>query len=143
MMQDLIEAYKNTSYNIFKPEISLKIGKSNSDLDDLLENYNCTEWAFITAYNPFSNILSDEENWERHKQLKENLREYCCFEGEGVGDDPSWNPERSFLILGISEEDAVDLGEKFQQNAIVVGELKQVARLVLLKDAGNKGHSST
>lgn len=53
MEQDLINAYKNTSYNIFTPELSIIIGQNNSELDALLERHHCTEWAFITACNPF------------------------------------------------------------------------------------------
>lgn len=133
-MQDLINAYRNTSYNVFEPKISIRIGETNPVLDALLREYDCTEWAYITAYNPFSEVLSEEENMERHKQLKATLKEYALFEGEGVGTDPSWKPERSLLILGISEGDAEKLGEKFQQNAIVVGELQEAPRLLFPKE---------
>ncbi len=136
-MDDLIKAYNSTSYNVFKPKISIIIGQNNPKVDMLLEKYKCTEWAYITAHNPFSYVLTDKENLERHKQLKILIRNYTSFEGEGVGTDPDWKPERSLLILGISQKDAVKLGVKFQQNAIVVGRLKEVARLVLLEEVNN------
>lgn len=139
-MKDLINAYSNTSYNIFTPEIKITIGQRSAELDGLVERHRCTEWAFITAWNPFSRILSTEENNKREKQLREEVRQYPHFEGEGVGTDPEWKPERSLLILGISEKDALRLGEKFQQNAIVVGGLREVARLVLLEDVNDRGH---
>ncbi|AVR44763.1 DUF3293 domain-containing protein [Christiangramia fulva] len=133
MKQELINAYYHTSYNIFEPPISIKIGQQNPQLDILLKNHHQSCWAYVTAYNPFSELLPDEENEERHCLLKDKLNEYPFLEGEGVGLDPSWNPEKSLLILGISETDAVKLGEYFQQNAIVVGRRKGQARLVLLK----------
>ncbi len=133
MDNHLLAAYENTSYSVFDPPISIKIGRRNPKLDAFLERMNHKEWAFITAYNPFSKVLSDRENEERHHLLRKQIEKYTFFEGEGVGIDPSWKPERSFLILGISETDAVKLGEDFQQNAIVVGRRKGQARLVLLK----------
>ena len=132
MDSHLLAAYENTSYNVFDPPISIKVEQRNSRLDFLLERMNQKEWAFITAYNPFSEVLSDRENEERHHQLKKQIEEYPFFEGEGVGIDPSWKPERSFLIPGISEKDAVKLGKQFKQNAIVVGSLNEHARLLLL-----------
>lgn len=133
MEPELINAYKNTSYNVFDPPMSIKIGHQNPELDALLERYDLTNWAYVTAFNPFSELLTAEENEERHIQLKKRLKEYPSFEGEGVGTDPAWNPERSFLILGISEIDGGKLGEYFQQNGIVVGKLKDVAELMFLK----------
>ncbi len=133
MNTDLQAAYENTSYNVFDPPVSIRIGHRNTELDALLERRSHEEWAFITAYNPFSEILSDLENEERHHQLRKQIEQHSFFEGEGVGTNQSWKPERSFLILGISETDAVKLGEDFQQNAIVVGRRKGQARLVLLK----------
>ena len=35
-MNDLIEAYKNTKYKVFEPDVIIEIGKSNQDLDNLL-----------------------------------------------------------------------------------------------------------
>ncbi|WP_300435966.1 DUF3293 domain-containing protein [Christiangramia sp.] len=132
MDSHLLTAYNNTSYNVFEPALSIKIGQRNPELDTFLKSMNHKKWAFITACNPFSKIVSDRENEERHHQLKEQIKEYPFFEGEGKGMDTSWKPERSFLILGISETDAVKLGRYFEQNAIVLGSLKEHARLLLV-----------
>ena len=133
MDSHLLAAYENTSYNVFDPPISIKIGHRNPELDSFLEKMNHEEWAFITAHNPFSEVVSDRENEERHHQLKKQIEEYAFFEGEGVGTDPSWKPERSFLILGITQKDAVKLGKQLKQNAIVVGKRKNQVRLILLR----------
>ena len=42
----------------------------------------------------------------------------------------SWEPEESILILGIDSEDAVKLGKKYAQAAIVFGERNGLAQLV-------------
>ena len=61
-MNDLIEAYKNTKYKVFEPGIIIEIGILNQDVDDLLLKHTSNEWAFITAYNPYSRVLTNDEN---------------------------------------------------------------------------------
>jgi hypothetical protein len=62
----------------------------------------------------------------------EDLKQFVVFNGEGVGDDPSWPPEKSYLVAGIHREVAIYLGKKYEQNAIVVGQGAK-AELVILK----------
>lgn len=133
MDSHLLAAYENTTYNIFDPPISIRIGYRNRKLDAFLERMDHEEWAFITAYNPFSEVFSDREKEERHHQLRKEIKDYPSFEGEGVGTDSYWKPERSLLILGISETDTINLGKLFQQNAIVMGKRNSPARLILLR----------
>lgn len=132
-MNDLIEAYKSTKYKVFKHDIVIEIDKFNKKLNELLNKYNSIEWAFITAFNPYSNILTIDENTERHNELQRLTDSYITFEGHGVGDDPSWDPELSLLIIGITKEDAMSIGIKFEQNAIVYGTNKSLAELIILK----------
>ena len=52
------------------------------------------------------------------------------LEGRGIGSDPDWVPEDSYLIIGIPRADAISLGYDFGQNAIVVGRIGNPAELV-------------
>jgi len=52
------------------------------------------------------------------------------FEGEGVGIDSKWPPEKSFLVLGIPNEEASRLGRTFGQRAVVVGQRNRPAEMV-------------
>lgn len=131
-MNSLIEAYKNTKYKIFEPALTIEIGKLNQEIDNLLNEHKSHEWAFITAYNPFSKVVSEEENIMRHNELKELTRSYKTFEGHGVGEDPSWEPELSLFVIGITEDDASKIGIKFEQNAIVYGQINNAPRLLIL-----------
>ena len=131
-MNPLEQAYRQTRYVVFNSAIEIKIEQPSPELDLLLENHQCTEWAFITAENPFSKQLTSEENVKRHQQLLEKVKDYIHFEGEGIGEDPSWKPEKSLLILGISAADAVSLGKHFEQNAIVLGKKNEPAKLEML-----------
>jgi hypothetical protein len=48
----------------------------------------------------------------------------------GVGNDDSWEPEASFMVLNIGKEDAIKLGKQFKQNAIVAGEIGNLPELI-------------
>ena len=42
--------------------------------------------------------------------------------GRGIPDDSAWEPEESMLAIGVSREEALSLGRRFGQNAVVWGE---------------------
>jgi hypothetical protein len=133
-MNDLLEAYKNTKYTVFQNDLVIEINKLNNKLNELLNKYNSTEWAFITAFNPYSNVLNIDENIKRHYELQRLTDRYITFEGHGVGEDPSWEPELSLLIIGITKEDAMSIGNKFEQNAIIIGKINSIPELLILKN---------
>ena len=78
-------------------------------------------------------MLTVEQNEHRLKDLRNKIVNYKYFEGEGVGKDPSWKPEKSFLILGITKERAIELGNEYEQNAIVYGEINELPELLWLQ----------
>lgn len=131
---DLLEAYRQTSFLAHTPggAICIRIGQIAPDLESLLENENRC-WAYVTAWNPGSIPLSDEENRTHQRELEHAVRQagYTVFPGEGVGQDGAWPPEPSLLILGISLEDAIELGRRFGQAAIVAGRSSEPAELIL------------
>lgn len=131
-MKELINAYNNTQYKVYNPSLVIKIGVKNLELNDLLKPLNATTWAYITALNPFSKSLSKDENLKRHEDLKVKIQNYTYFEGEGVGEDKTWEPEISLLIVGISHEEAVEIGKLYEQNAIVIGDISGVPELKML-----------
>jgi hypothetical protein len=127
----LKKAYLNTTYRVYEPAIDIRVDKENHGLAATLQQIGHTQWAYLTAWNPFSKQLSREENDARNKSLSEDLKPFRVYEGEGVGDDSSWPPEKSFLVAGIHREVAIYLGKKYEQNAIVVGQGAR-AELVML-----------
>ncbi len=128
---DLLEEYKATDFIVYDRDIVIKIDKLNKKLDDLLQKHEAKSWAFITAYNPYSKISTDEENNFQHKQLLNLTDKYIVFEGEGKGQNSEWKPEKSLLIVGITQDEAAIIGKQFKQNAIVVGECGKAAELLL------------
>jgi hypothetical protein len=131
-MNDLIEAYKNTKYKVFEPDLTIEIGVLNQAVDMLLKKHKSAEWAFITAYNPYSRVITEYENKVRHDELKDLTKDYITFEGHGVGEDPAWEPELSLLIIGMTRDEASKIGKKFEQNAIVCGVINSNPELIIL-----------
>lgn len=129
-----IQAFLDTNFVIFNTDISIKIGQNSKPLDKLLEQHQQTNWAFITAWNPYCEVLSNIENTERMERLKGKVTNYVTFEGEGIGNDKNWTPERSLLILGIDKVEAINIGNEFGQYAIVVGLINKIAEFVVLVD---------
>ena len=119
---DLISAYEVTNFNVkAEPAFTLNVGKVSEELKAVFKKNNVTSAAFITAWNPYSRSLSDEENQSRNDQLKNELIIRSLKLIDGFGQDPlgQWSGEDSFLVLGIDLEASKKLGNQFEQNAIV------------------------
>ncbi|MGM0630294.1 MAG: DUF3293 domain-containing protein [Pseudomonadota bacterium] len=135
MDKELLNHYKNTDYwfTVDDKTITLRIGRKNNEFDRLCERFGCTTGTFITACNPQSQLLTINENKRRNKQLAtrlEQMSEVYCFSGEGQDRDNQWLAEASFMVLGLSQETAIDLAREYQQNALVWIEYQQAAVLI-------------
>ena len=133
-MDDLIKAYKATNYLVPEFDLCIKIDQLSRDLNDLCERLKISSWAFITAFNPQSKLLDLNDNQERNRALKNNLKDYDFFHALGQSHDQKWPVEESFFILNINCEQALLLAKKYQQNAIVFGLQASQAKLILNKD---------
>ena len=132
--ESLWESYRSSTYCARTEigEITIRIGAIDPLLERLLREGEIHDWAFITAYNPASAPLSATDNDARQERLEQVVRAggYRCFSGSGAGAKDDWPPERSVLILGIRRAEAVELGRRFGQNAIVCGSRGQPAELL-------------
>ena len=130
----LWDAYRRTSYTARTSagEILIHPDRLSPELDALLDQRSAGQWAYVTAYNPGSRLLSSDENVRRQQTLVEVLqhRGLTFFEGESVLDPAAWPPEPSLLVLGMSPEEARSVGRQFGQLAVVVGRRGEPARLV-------------
>ena len=128
--KELVESYKATTYRVPDLKLDIRIGEKNKRLDFILENQIKKTWAFITAWNPESKLLSSKENKDRNDRLRSKLKGYQTFDSLGIPKNADWIPEESFFIIGINQEDAIKLGVMFKQNAILCGKKNQSARLI-------------
>jgi hypothetical protein len=136
----LFEAYVATRYEVHLPlptgTVALRHGEPCPALDALLRP-DAPGWAFLTAWNPGSRRLARPENERRQALLVQALSgRYRLFHGEGRGDDGAWPPELSVLALGLPLAEALALGRKWGQLAVLAGRLGGPARVVLCQERG-------
>ncbi|MEM5388606.1 DUF3293 domain-containing protein [Paraburkholderia phymatum] len=131
-----IQAYLETHYRVHgSMPATLKIGEFNASLAAIHDAHGVRSSAFITACNPFSQLLDDAANTSRQLALARELSQRGLTFIDGVGEHPSngWRGEPSFLVLRVSVEDAKAFGLQFGQNAVVWCGGDAVPQLVLLR----------
>ena len=130
----LIEAYNQTNYQVFDLNLTLKVNSVNLVFDTYLKANGKTTWAFITAHNPHSKLLTVSQNKYRHQQLIHHIATYSLeyMEGEGQSIMGDWPAERSLLLFDIDKKLAQKIGRRFSQNAILYGKIGEKAKFLWL-----------
>jgi len=122
---DLEAAYRRTTYRVRTAcgPIDIRIGVRNGALDRVLDEHQVSEWAFVTASNPGSRPNSDDDNARRNAELETVLRKggRQFLPGSGVPDMSGWQPECSYLVLGVDKPDAIVMAKRWGQCAVVWG----------------------
>ncbi len=108
--------------------LRVMIEKSNTNIDASLWNsysnsffhfkseWNVLNYVVITAWNPYSNLRSKQDNCITNQELEKHLQ-YANYVPVVVGDSTFNWYEESFAVE-ISIDDAISLANEFQQNAI-------------------------
>lgn len=133
---ELLKAYEDTYYHVYhKPPFTLRIGVFSDQALQLQQRLGVNSSAFITAYNPTSQLLSNVENQCRNRRLLEEVTKGAFHAIPGYGHLPTsgWPGEHSILVLGLARIDAAVLSERFGQNAFVYLSEQAVPELVLLR----------
>lgn len=100
--QETVQAYHETEFRVFaKNSLTLKISIKSEALLALYKDNRSESCAFVTACNPFGELLSDEENSSLQKQLDEEIkfRGLNSIPGEGNHPIGDW-PDSCRLLLG-------------------------------------------
>lgn len=133
----LERAYRDTVFEVDHPgqHFAIRIGEICAPLDALLRRHGQRDWAYVTACNPRSIRFPADENAQRQAALQTYLRAagFVIYPGRGVPAEPGWEPEDSFLVLGITRERALQVGSMFEQNAVVAGEVGGAAVLLFCR----------
>ena len=131
-----VQTYLETEYRVHGDEpFTLRVGEICPPLAAAHTGHRVDCSAYITACNPFSQILDHEANPERHAALGRELGRHSLASIEGVGQHPSnqWPNEASYLVFGLTLEAAKTLGTRLEQNAIVWAGVDAVPQLILLR----------
>ena len=135
LSSDLLLAYQQTHYHIHcEPSFYLVPGKYCAELVELHRRFEANSSAFVTAWNPYSQMQSQEENGKRNQELLELISEmeYPYINGQGLHPSGNWPGEDSFLVLDIDRASAKSLGKSLEQNAIVFSDISAIPEIVVL-----------
>ena len=136
---ELETAYGATTYRVYLPggQCDLHPGVACESLRCWLETAGAGCFAILTACNPNSVLLDEKQNAGRQSQLECVILDsgYETYAGENIAEDAAWPVEESCFVPGMPIAEAMTLGEKYGQNAIVCGGDNGVPKLVWLATA--------
>lgn len=120
-----LHPYLRTTYWAFTASdaLAMRANCMHPHLDAVLTQHGAQHWAYLTAHNPSAETAKRHDNHAAQRQLAALLdaNGLTAYPGFGVGDDGVWPPEDSLLVIDIARDDAVALGRRFAQDAVVVG----------------------
>jgi hypothetical protein len=139
--RQLEAAYRAARYRVELPDgaFELAIGQPSPGLAALYQQHGLSAAAFLTACNPGSvqqpEALNRQANAALQQQLAATGKPVLC--GYAIDSERKWPDEASFLVLGLARHQAVELGCKHGQNAILLAGPEAVPELHwLASDAG-------
>lgn len=127
-------AFRATIYRVEMPEglFDLRIGVADAAFDESLRARGVERWGIVTACNPGTVRLPNDENLQRQVRLIERLGSLgwrffaaCNLDAEGV-----WPPEPGCLVLQVDAQQLRALAAEFSQLAAVCGETGLPPRLL-------------
>ncbi len=133
---DLLAAYRNTLYVVqASSPFTLTVGEVSPALRQWMQGHACHCAVFITACNPYSQVLNEAENAQRQFDLEQVIWQFGLPWAPGVGQpqEGQWKPEPSYLVGGLSLDDSRALGRRWEQNAFLWCGPDTLAQLILLR----------
>jgi hypothetical protein len=132
---DLRPEYLESNYRVHlgpDRDVVLHHGQLHPELDAWIADAHpeFRHWALVTAWNPGSEPRPRDENERAQQKLREEVRAQGWPFVEAVGENENWR-EESLLVLVPSREDGLDLGQRFQQAAVVLGCRAELAEVTL------------
>ncbi|TKB45732.1 DUF3293 domain-containing protein [Thalassotalea mangrovi] len=119
---EMMTIYRQARYRVIidNQDYRIELGCSGGELHQWLQQQGAHTAALITACNPYSEKLSDEQNRIAQLKLEAELdrQGYHYYHGEGRNLAGTWI-EPGVFILDIERHDACCLAARYQQNALV------------------------
>lgn len=127
--------YKEALYRITNlPHLMIQPGFKNPSIDVLLRKYQVNRGAILTPYNPKSMKLSIEENEARLLLFKNQLLTLGLPYLDTVSSDQQGDwLEYGVLILGIDLIKAREIGQKYEQNALIYMQLNSAPEVIWIQ----------
>jgi len=132
----LLQAYRETDYMVHaQPHFVLHIDQPSAALAAYFQHRGINAGCVMTAWNPYSQPLSNAENQARQARLEQALQQAGWQWVRAVGSHPrnAWPPEVGCFVEGMGEAAAGEWGRTCEQNAVVWCGADAISRLRLLR----------
>lgn len=129
-MSDLELEYLKAYYYLIDLKLDLVVGGFNMELDHYMLINNYKSWTVITAYNPKSVVLCEQDNKYNNENLKNDIKNYTFLNIESGSNSDNWEVEFGFIIFDLAKVDSIKLGKKYNQNAILFGEINKKSEII-------------
>jgi len=135
----MVEIYGAALYRVDGDSVFvLRVGQFSDALKRLYLQENHQSAAFLTACNPMGVKTSDTENFQAHRRLAAEVSslKYSALAAIGLDSmpDSDWPGEPSLFVPGILKQDAIQLGMRFRQLAILWCPASAVPELLMISD---------
>ena len=133
--EPLLQAYHATHYRLDHCDWFLQPGLTQPALAFYYQRHAVQCAAYLTACNPWGELLPDYQNERRMEQLRHALQRAGWAWLNGRGHDPAgqWSGEDSVLVWGMTELTARAWGQQWSQNAVLHCDQHLVPQLIVLR----------
>ena len=113
----------------------MNVGKPSDELAKWFQTNDGDQAAYITAWNPFGEKISDAVNRVAEQKLITEIESRGLSYLKGESSDPSglWPGEPSLLVFGISLEPAKGLVKRYHQDGFIYIGNDTKPQLILLR----------
>lgn len=135
----LQQAYRRAHYHVDAAQggvaQTLRVGQRSDWLGQRLAQHPIPAACFLTACNPWGEILEPALNAQRMRALRRALHGQGWRFLDGSGQEPRgrWPAEDSVLIWGMDADTALQWGRDWQQNAVLWSDADARPRLLWLR----------
>lgn len=131
---DRIALYKRITYTIETPSAIIEYCplKENSEFCNFLTVNKISHWLLMTPDNLHNSRLDEDQNVERRIFLAKDLAPYRILRCVGMDMLDGAHHETGFFVAGISKDEAIALGKKYEQNALLFGDAHGDSEVVWL-----------
>lgn len=133
----VIAAYRSAHYSFVSNcrAIDLRVGQLCPQIEPLLQAAQRPTAFCITAWNPLGIDTTDEQNQTAQSELLRSLNtaQLRFLPASGADPEGAWGPEPGFLVFGLTCAEAIAMGNRFRQNALLWIGPDTVPRLLLLR----------
>ena len=136
--QALQDAYRAALYQVHADDgaiHTLKVGQRSDWLAHQLKAKAAQGACFLTACNPWGELLSAADNAARMNALRQSLNNRGLHYNNGSGEDPNsqWPGEDSVLIWNMDTTAALQWGQQWKQNAVLWSGADGIPHLLWLR----------